>query len=73
MSVAGKYSYKTYREGRGGFVNSLEISTAAGGNFIGVYAGWTSAEAEEFLVYVRTLYQQAALKRMTAGYWIIDQ
>ena len=32
--------------------------------FIGVYAGQTSAEAEEFLIYVRTLYPQAMLKRM---------
>jgi hypothetical protein len=41
--------------------------------FIGVYAGRTSAEAAEFLVYVRTLYPQAMMKRMTAGYSIVDQ
>lgn len=41
--------------------------------FIGVYAGQTSAESEEFLIYVQTLYPQAMLKRMTAGYSIMDQ
>ncbi|MCM3870758.1 MAG: hypothetical protein ND895_08700 [Pyrinomonadaceae bacterium] len=41
--------------------------------FIGVYAGQTVAQAKEFLVYVRTLYPQAVLKRMTVGYSIIEQ
>lgn len=41
--------------------------------FIGVYAGQTSAEAEEFLVYVRTIFPQAMLKRMTISYSRIDQ
>src|SRR5688572_4777255 len=33
INPAGSYVYKTYREGKGGFVNSLEISKAAGGKF----------------------------------------
>jgi hypothetical protein len=41
--------------------------------FIAVYAGQTSAEASEFLVYVRTLYPKAVLERMTVSYTIIDQ
>jgi hypothetical protein len=41
--------------------------------FIAVYAGQTSQEAEEFLVYVQTLYPQAILKRMTVSYSLIDQ
>jgi len=41
--------------------------------FIAVYAGQTSQEAEEFLVYVQTLYPQAMLKRMTVSYSLIDQ
>ncbi len=41
--------------------------------FISVYAGKTSVEANEFLTYVRTVYPQASLKRMTAGNEIIDQ
>jgi hypothetical protein len=41
--------------------------------FIGVYAGQTSAEAEEFLSYVRTLYPQAVMKRMTVSFSMIVQ
>lgn len=41
--------------------------------FIGVYAGRTSAEAEEFLIYVKTLYPHAMLKRMTISYSVIEQ
>lgn len=41
--------------------------------FIGVYAGKTSAEAEEFLIYVKTLYPQAVLKPMTVSYSMIVQ
>jgi hypothetical protein len=41
--------------------------------FIAVYAGKTAAEANEFLVYVQTVYPRAVLKRMTASYEIIDQ
>jgi hypothetical protein len=41
--------------------------------FIAVYAGQTSQEAEEFLVYVQTLYPEAMLKRMTVSYSLINQ
>jgi hypothetical protein len=41
--------------------------------FIAVYAGQTPTEANEFLTYVRTIFPQASLKRMTASYEIIDQ
>jgi hypothetical protein len=41
--------------------------------FIAVYAGQASAEAAEFLSYVRTLYPQAVLKRMTVSYSMIVQ
>jgi len=40
-NLAGKYIYKTYREGKGGFHNFLEISNRAGGrvrvSFEGTY------------------------------------
>ena len=41
--------------------------------FIAVYAGKTSAEANEFLTYVQTVFPKASLKKMTASYEIIDQ
>lgn len=41
--------------------------------FIAVYAGQTSQEAEEFLVYVQTLFPQAMVKRMTVSYSLINQ
>ena len=41
--------------------------------FIAVYAGKSPAEAKEFLSYVRTLFPDAVLKQMTAGYEIMDQ
>ena len=41
--------------------------------FIAVYAGKTSAEAKEFLSYVQTIFSDAVLKQMTAGYEIMDQ
>ena len=41
--------------------------------FIAVYAGKSSAEANELLTSVRKLFPQAVIKRMTAGYEIIDQ
>jgi hypothetical protein len=41
--------------------------------FIAVYAGKSSAEAAELLTSVRTLFPQAVIKRMTAGYEILDQ
>lgn len=41
--------------------------------FIAVYVGGSPAEAKEFLTYVRTVYPEAVLKRMTASYEIIDQ
>jgi len=41
--------------------------------FIAVYAGKTSTEANEFLTYVKTVYPDAFLKRMTATYEILDQ
>jgi hypothetical protein len=41
--------------------------------FIAVYAGRTSQEAEEFLVYLQTIYPQAMLKGMTVSYSLTDQ
>ena len=41
--------------------------------FIAVYAGKTQAQANEFLSYVRTVYPNASLKKMTASYEILDQ
>jgi hypothetical protein len=41
--------------------------------YLAVYAGKTAGEANEFLIYVRTLYPTAQLKRMTANYEIMDQ
>jgi len=41
--------------------------------FIAVYAGKTQAQANEFLTYVRTVYPNASLKKMTVSYEILDQ
>jgi hypothetical protein len=41
--------------------------------FIAVYAGNSDAKAKEFLGYVRTVYPDATLKRMTATYEVMDQ
>lgn len=41
--------------------------------FVAVYAGKTQKEANEFLAYVKTVYQDASLKQMKASYEILDQ
>ncbi|HVF28721.1 MAG TPA: hypothetical protein VM943_10800 [Pyrinomonadaceae bacterium] len=41
--------------------------------FIAVYAGKSSAEANELFISVKTLFPQAVIKQMTAGYEILDQ
>jgi hypothetical protein len=41
--------------------------------YLAVYAGKTEREANEFLIYVKTIYRNAILKRMTANYEIMDQ
>jgi hypothetical protein len=41
--------------------------------FIAVYAGKTEADARGFLGYVKTVYPDAVLKKMTASYEVVDQ
>lgn len=41
--------------------------------YLAVYAGATASEASDFLIYVKTLYPNAILKRMTASYELVAQ
>lgn len=43
------------------------------GNFLAIYAGDTKNEADQLLKKLSSKYPDAMVKRMTAGYEIIDQ